>query len=311
MDTPSRLNAQVIDVEGARTFVATHGRMLERRRLQFLLDGGEPSGVLAALDGYRNEDGGYGWGLEPDLRSPESQPAAAMHALEVLAEAAPTSPRAVETLDWLAAHSRPDGGLPFALPSSDTAGTAPWWLASDAVTSSLQMTAQVAANAHLVARRSPAVRSHPWLARATDWCLSTIGALEQAPTAYELLFSVHFLDAAAEVAPRATEVLDHLARFIPEDGIVPVQGGAEGEAVRALQLAPLPGGPARRLFSDEVIERELRRLTSEQRPDGGWTVDFVSASPAASLEWRGYATVEALITLRSNADGHDWLRTPR
>ena len=40
----------------------------------------DPSGLLAALDGYRNPDGGYGWGLEPDLRTPESQPGAALHA---------------------------------------------------------------------------------------------------------------------------------------------------------------------------------------------------------------------------------------
>ena len=40
-------------------------------------------------------DGGYGWGLEGDLRSPESQPAAALHAFEVFEEVAPaTTPRA-------------------------------------------------------------------------------------------------------------------------------------------------------------------------------------------------------------------------
>ena len=49
--------------------------------------------MLAALDGHRNPDGGYGWGLEADLRSPESQPGAALHAFEVFEEIAPaTSP---------------------------------------------------------------------------------------------------------------------------------------------------------------------------------------------------------------------------
>ena len=33
----------------------------------------------------------------------------------------------------------------------------------------------------------------------------------------------------------------------------------------------------------------------------GWTVDFDSYSPAASLEWRGHRTVNALVLLR--ADG--------
>ena len=37
--------------------------------------------------------------------------------------------------------------------------------------------------------------------------------------------------------------------------------------------------------------------------DGGWTVDFESSSPAASLEWRGYATVAAVRTLQPDASG--------
>jgi hypothetical protein len=76
-----------IDLPAAVAFLGTHGRVLDRRRLELLVHGGDPTAVLAALDGYRNLDGGHGWGLEPDLRSPESQPAGAMHALEVLAEA--------------------------------------------------------------------------------------------------------------------------------------------------------------------------------------------------------------------------------
>jgi hypothetical protein len=42
----------------------------------------------------RNPDGGYGWGLEPDLRSVTSQPVGAMHAMEVFAETAAVIARA-------------------------------------------------------------------------------------------------------------------------------------------------------------------------------------------------------------------------
>ncbi|HEX6236946.1 MAG TPA: hypothetical protein VFZ68_07115 [Acidimicrobiales bacterium] len=285
-----------------RAFMAAHGRLLDRRRLEFLLDEADPDAVLAALDGYRNPDGGYGWGLEPDLRAPESQPAAAMHALEVLAEIGPaTSPRSLEVCDWLEAHSLPDGGVPFALTVADPAGCAPVWLDPDTTTSSLQMTAQVAANAHLVARHDPAVRSHPWLARATEWCLSAVRELRTTPHAHELLFAIRFLDVVADAEPDALTALDRLGRVLPADGIVAVQGGAEGEVLRPLDFAPHAEGPARHLFSDDVINRELHRLAADQQSDGGWTVDFTSASPAASLEWRGYATVQAVRRLR----GHD------
>ena len=114
------------DTAAAASFLATHGRVLDRRRLERLLGDPGTDAVLAALDGYRNPDGGYGWGLEPDLRSPESQPTAAMHAFEVMAEIGPaTTPRAVELCDWLHGCSLPDGGLPLALPCATRPGAHP------------------------------------------------------------------------------------------------------------------------------------------------------------------------------------------
>ncbi|MEU5978252.1 hypothetical protein [Streptomyces sp. NPDC047315] len=62
--------------------------MLEQRR--FLLHFGaapDPDGVLAALEAYRSADGGYAFGLEPDVRGPSGQPIALPTALAVLAEA--------------------------------------------------------------------------------------------------------------------------------------------------------------------------------------------------------------------------------
>lgn len=85
--------------------------------------------ILAGLDAYRNADGGYGWGLEPDLRAPESQPAAAFHAFEAIAIASPlTSLHVTDLLDWLHSTMLPDGGLPFALPTADPVACAPHWV---------------------------------------------------------------------------------------------------------------------------------------------------------------------------------------
>jgi hypothetical protein len=289
-----------IDLPAAGAFVATHGRVLDRRRLERVADGTDPAAVLAALDGYRNPDGGYGWGLEPDLRSSESQPVGAMHAFEVLAEVAPaTTPRAVELCDWLATETLPDGGLPFVLPIADRSGNSPVWTEPDEHVSSLQITAQVAANAHLVGRHHPGVAGHPWLAGATEWCLAAIGDLDTEPHAYELLFAIRFLDAVAEDEPEATRLLEGLGERLPADGVVAVQGGVEGEALRPLDFAPRPDGPARRLFAEGVIADELRRLAGEQQADGGWTVSFESASPAGAMEWRGYMTVQAVTLLRT------------
>ena len=289
-----------VNLTAAAAFLAGSARVLDRRRFDLLFGDGDATAVLAAVDGYRNPDGGYGWGLEPDLRSRTSQPGGALHALEVFADVAPvTSPRAAELCDWLASVTLPDGGLPFALPVPDPAACAPFWAAADASTSSLQITAVVAEAAHRVAATDAAVAGHPWLARATEFCLAAV--VEPGPAhAMELAFAVRFLDVAARNAPEAAVQVDRLRPLVPADGMLHVTGGAPDEFMRPLDFAPSPGGPARALFAPGVVEAELERLADGQQADGGWVVDFDSYSPAAGLEWRGYRTVHALCLLRDN-----------
>ncbi|MEV4116361.1 hypothetical protein [Nonomuraea sp. NPDC049695] len=282
-------------------FLAGHGRVLDRRRYDLLMGDGDPASVLAALGAYRNPDGGYGWGLEPDLRSPESQPASALHAFEVFENVAPTTaPEAVGLCDWLGSVTLPDGGLPVALPLTVVEATARWWTGGDPAVSSLQITAISAAAAHRVAVHDPAVAAHPWLERATRYSLDAIQEIEEAPHAYVLLFGVRFLDAVYDSQPRASDLLKRLVAYIPADGRVPVEGGTDNEALRPLDFAPRPGRPVRDLFEPEVIAADLVRLAGEQHDDGGWSVDYARFSPAGALDWRGAATVNAVETLRAN-----------
>jgi hypothetical protein len=290
-----------IDLSASRDFMATHARVLDRRRFELRDGRTDPSAVLAALDGYRNPDGGYGWGLEPDLRSSESQPGAAHHAFEVFEDIAPaTAPQAAALCDWLESITLPDGGVPFALPLGTTAGSGPWWTEVDRSASSLQITAVTAAAAHRVAAHDPAVAAHPWLERATDYCLGAIEALDE-PFAYVLAFSVRLLDAVHDTRQeQADTLLRDLGAFVPADGKVRVRGGTENEMLHPLDLAPDPHRPARALFADDVIAADLERLAALQQEDGGWIVDFLEISPAGALDWRGYATVSAIDILRRN-----------
>jgi len=291
-----------VDLSAANDFMAAHARILDRRRFELLNGRAGASAVLAALRAYRNPDGGYGHGLEPDLRAPESQPAAALHAFEVFAEVAPvTAPEAAELCDWLDAIALPDGGLPFALPIENPSGSAPLWAHADPHAFSLQITAIVAANASRVAAHDSAVAAHPWLARATSRCLAAIAALEAAPPAHELAFAVRLLDAVHDRDAAAPALLARLGEYVPDDGRLRVVGGRPDETLWPLDLAPEPGRPARTILDEAAVAADLERLAGEQLEDGGWTVDFQSFSPAAALEWRGYATVRALSVLRDNA----------
>ena len=291
-----------VDVSAAADFMAGHARALDRRRFELLHgETDNASSVLAALDGYRNADGGYGWGLEPDLRSLESQPAAAWHAFEVFENVAPvTSPHAAVLCDWLDSVTLPNGGLPMALPLNVAAGSAPWWRSSDPSASSLQITTVVAGAAQRVAANDPAVAEHPWLESATRYCLDAIGAMDEAPFAYVLAFSLRFLDAVHESRPEAAGLMEKLAKHIPEDGDIRVSGGTEDEMLHPLDVAPEPDRPVRALYAPELVSADLDRLAGLQQDDGGWTVDYMKISPAGSLDWRGYATVRAVDVLRRN-----------
>jgi hypothetical protein len=290
-----------VDLSAAADFLAGSARVLDRRRFEFLFDGGDPAAVLAAVDAYRNRDGGYGWGLEPDFRSRTSQPGGALHAFEAFADVVPVrTGRAAELCDWLASVSLPDRGLPFALPVPDPAACAPFWASADSTESSLQITAVVAAAAHRVGAADVVIADHPWLTRATEYCMAAVRALGPEPHAMVLAFVAQLLDAAAPTTPGAAGLIDVLRPYVPADGLLHVAGGAEDEFMRPLDFAPFPGGPARSLFRPDVVDAELERLAEAQQPDGGWRVDFASYSPQATLEWRGSRTVQALALLRAN-----------
>jgi hypothetical protein len=283
--------------------LVSQGRLLDRYRADVLMGTGDPDRVLRALDAHRNPDGGYGWSLEPDLRAPGSNPAGALHAFEIIEEVAPaTSPRAGELCDWLATVTLPDGGLPFVLPIDDPTGSSPVWTEADTTTSSLQITSAVAALAHRAARHDGTIAEHPWLADVSRYCLDRIAAIDRPETIFvlELRFALWFLDAIVDGHPAAAENMQRLAAAIPPSGSLPVPGGAADEKLRPLDFTPVPDRPLRDLFAADAVAADLEQLAGEQRPDGGWTVDFASASPGAEREWRSYATVRAITILRAH-----------
>src|SRR5262245_36317671 len=104
-------------LDNAERFVTLNGRVLERRRFDFLFRGGPAEPVRAALDAYRNEDGGYGHALEPDGRGPGSQPVHVLCALDVLTELDLVGEHAGGICDYLASITGPDGGAPFVHPN--------------------------------------------------------------------------------------------------------------------------------------------------------------------------------------------------
>jgi hypothetical protein len=89
--------------------------MLEQRLFATLFEGASAMGVVDALRAYRNDDGGFGHGLEPDARAPASQPVDVWFAFDTLAAAgARADDLVLPACDWLATLGVP---VPIMLPS--------------------------------------------------------------------------------------------------------------------------------------------------------------------------------------------------
>ncbi|MBW2414255.1 MAG: hypothetical protein JRG76_07075 [Deltaproteobacteria bacterium] len=70
----------------ARRFMLARGRPLDRALFLFRFEAGPAEDVRRALSAYRNDDGGFGDGLEPDFQLPASSPMATSHAFHALRE---------------------------------------------------------------------------------------------------------------------------------------------------------------------------------------------------------------------------------
>jgi hypothetical protein len=240
---------------------------------------------------YRNDDGGFGHALEPDLRAPASQPAAVEMALRIMDAADAWDERLVrDAIDWLTSIAPAEGGATFVLPTLSQGPHAPWWVPAEGNPVSLIQTGQIAGV--LYARGF----THPWRDAATEVMWRGIDQLTD-PNAYEMFGVLAFLQHVPDRA-RAENALQRIGPMLR--ALVALDPNAEGETHSPLDFAPLPDSIARSLFDDATIETHLDHLAGAQLEDGGWTFNWPAWSPAAEADWRGFLTVDALRVLRAN-----------
>ncbi|MER6473319.1 hypothetical protein [Streptomyces collinus] len=288
----------------AEQFVWLTARVLEQRLFAYHFLNGAADPVEAALNAYRNEDGGYGHALEPDLRGPVSQPLHTAHALRVLDATGRCGGQRVERVcRYLTSVSTADGALPAIRPSQRGYPAAPFVPVLEDPPSDLLATGPVVGVLH----RNEVW--HAWLFRATDFCWQAVESLDKSHP-YEVEAAVAFLDSAPD-RPRAEAAADRLGRLVREQRLAaldpdrldayPVAPGyAPGEHHFPHDFARTPRSLARAWFTDEEMARSLDFLAAEQREDGGWPIRWRQWAPVPALEARPMVTIEALRTLRAH-----------
>ncbi|MQY15390.1 hypothetical protein SRB5_55690 [Streptomyces sp. RB5] len=294
----------------AERFMWLTARVLEQRRYAYhfrTATSTAADAVEAALEAYRNPDGGYGHALEPDLRGPVSQPLHTVLALRVLDAVGRCEGRRAERVcGYLTEISTPDGALPAVHPAP--VGYPHASLLAAVNDSPPGGSGSLLTTGPVVGTLNANGVWHAWLFRAADFCWQAVESLE-ATHPYEVQAAVAFLDTAPDRA-RAEAAAARLGRLVrvqrlavldPEraESWPRTEGYAPGEQFYVPDFAHGPDSLARRWFTDAELTAGLDFLAAEQQPDGGWPLRWRARAPGSALEWRPILTLEALLTLRA------------
>lgn len=283
------MTAQII--ERAQDFIWRNARLLERRLFAHLFLGGKRQPVVTALRTYQNADGGFGNALEPDKRTPTSQPIDQEFALRVLDDVGLENDMVQRMCGFLMAITTDEGGLPFVLPTVRDAPRADWWNTVDDPPASVNPTASI-----LGLLYKHAVK-HAWLEKATPFCWQVIENMQEgSPNDY--LSAVTFLEHAPDRL-RAERAFESLSQQLFAKDLVALDPQAQGYVHKPLEWAPTPDSICRPLFNDSLIATHLAALAGEQGADGGWPITWPAVSPLSGLEYRGVVTLAALKTLKA------------
>jgi len=281
-----------MDFEKAATFIWQNGRLLERRLFDLFFRGGSKEDVLKVLKAYQNEDGGFGHALEPDLRTPESQPLFAEFALRTLYEARIRDQElALRVCGYISQTADLGQGIAVITASSRHFPRAPHWNNPASEQPDFSRLSGIVGLLNWQGIR------HPWLDRAIGACLDDIRTAE-----YEDAHTIQHAFCLLESLPQTDEVLALRAKLADElfrARFFILEAPPREYGLTPLDFAPLADSYCRSLFPDDVIRDHLKALAAQQQEDGGWPISWEPPGEMARLEWRAYRTLRSLLTLES------------
>jgi hypothetical protein len=246
---------------------------------------GSAEAVIDALAAFQNDDGGFGKGLEVDIKSPVSNPFAARLAMGILLSLRdrPGHPVFDRLEAWLNANQAEDGDWHFS-PEVYEAELAPWF--AGWTFPSLNPACCVAGLGNALGLLTKETLDR------TARLFAAKGTVEEAGTAefYNLLPYVEYFRSIYH--PDRDAYLDAIAENITRTAA----NGKYDDASHFLDQA-LGGGPdlvAR--LDPATISTYVDRLLDEQADDGGWPNPY-------SEPWRPLASASAIVQLATLRNG--------
>lgn len=280
----------------ARDFILTNARMIERRLFQFHFENDGPEGVFHAVYAYRNQDGGFGHGMEPDTASPESQPLFSIMALETLDETGNLTAELIQKdfMPYFKSITTQKGGIPWMLrpktkyPCAEHFTTVKEWAALSTTAPLLGILEKYNINI-------------PWMQKAEQFTWNEIDRIQEKHVFCHLCVPRRLLFLQyTKNRNKAEKALNDLKQWILADGVICNDKTDEGWGLygkpHSLYYAPAPTSILSPVFTKETINADLNELIKRQKEDGRWDT-WYGLSEGMKLEWAGIQTLWTLKTL--------------
>jgi hypothetical protein len=281
-----------MNFDKAANFIWQHGRLLERRIFDYVFQNGSKNNILTALKAYQNDDGGFGSAIEPDLRSPNSQPLFTEFALRVLYDCNIKDIEITEkACHFIAKHADFKKGIPTIFPSSIHYPRANHWNNPSSTDPSFSRFTG------LVGLLKWQGLEHPWLDEAVERCLKDIEA-KSYDDAHTILTAFCLIESSPQ-SDYIKGLYDKLSKELFAANFFKLDEGSQGYGLTPLEFAPSSTSYCRSLFTEEVIKKHLQVLESQQNEDGGWPIEWDPPGETAKFEWRAHKTLKTLVTLHS------------
>lgn len=280
-----------VDIEKARHYIHANGLLWERALWDYLFDGGSLARVHQTLLNYKNADGGFGHGLEHDIKCPQSNPLQLEFLLGIIHDTdLPVGRILSGTSDWVESIQKQDGSLtnPKEVLSYPHAS---WWGTDSSPTMAGGQSAPDSIVGKLIGHGQCSLE----MANRTKAWVEANVSLDIIAKSEWLFMTYHYFDYFMNV--RDFPNLDNyqeatIAAIIrcAEKNI------ADNEMVKAVAIFSFVNLPESFMMSEvpePIISQCLDYLDTNQREDGSWLDEHNLAY------WQPYTSIKALLALRN------------
>lgn len=268
------------DPAKARDFVYRKGTLLERALFAWHFEGGCIERLHQIILCYKNPDGGFGHGLEHDLKAPQSNPLALEYLLGMMKHAGvPAGSIFAGASDWLEAQMDEQGDLRNP-PETRQYPLESWWREQGGQT----MPDSIVGNLLHYGAAKPSLinRTKAWaLAKYTPENVKKNDWLFMAYHAFDFFFAIDDLPD-----------LQNFRRATVDNIVACALAAPENQYDSLFVFAPTPDSMIARALPAGLTDRFIDALANAQQPEGNW-LDQHNLP-----QWYPMTTINVLLALK-------------